>query len=58
VTRSYFHWLDLLTEAGYVALLVDSFNPRGYPRICELQQRPIRESREEKERIKDVTDLL
>ena len=49
VTRSYVHWLDLLAEAGYVALLVDSFTPRGYPRICELDPRPIRESRERRQ---------
>jgi len=29
ITSSYVHWLDLLAETGYVALLVDSFNPRG-----------------------------
>jgi len=55
VTRSYIHWLDLLAEAGYVALLVDSFNPRGYPRICELDPRPIRESRE---RLQDAYAAL
>ena len=55
VTRSYRHWLDLLAEAGYVALLVDSFNPRGYPRICELDPRPIRESRE---RLQDAYAAL
>jgi dienelactone hydrolase len=55
VTRSYLHWVELLAENGYVALLVDSFNPRGYPRICELQQRPIRESRE---RLQDAYAAL
>jgi len=55
VTRSYRHWLDLLAEAGYVALLVDSFNPRGYPRICELDPRPVRESRE---RVQDTYAAL
>ncbi|MGW8183812.1 MAG: dienelactone hydrolase family protein, partial [Burkholderiales bacterium] len=55
VTRSYRHWLDLLAEAGYVALLVDSFNPRGYPRICDLDPRPIRESRE---RLQDAYAAL
>lgn len=46
VTASYRHWAELLALEGYVALLVDSFGPRGYRSICELQQRPIRESRE------------
>jgi dienelactone hydrolase len=55
VTRSYRHWVELLAENGYVALLVDSFNPRGYPRICELQDRPIRESRE---RLQDAYAAL
>lgn len=51
VTNSYRHWAELLSEDGYVALLVDSFNPRGYRTICELQQRPILESRE---RVEDA----
>jgi len=55
VTRSYLHWIDLLAENGYVAVLVDSFNPRGYPRICELDPRPIRESRE---RLQDAYATL
>ena len=46
VTASYRHWAELLALEGYVALLVDSFGPRGYRSICELQERPIRESRE------------
>ena len=55
VTQSYLHWAELLAGNGYVALLVDSFNPRGYSRICELQQRPIRESRE---RVQDAYAAL
>lgn len=55
VTRSYRHWLDLLAENGYVALLVDSLNPRGYPRICELEDRPIRPGRE---RLQDAYAAL
>lgn len=51
VTRSYRHWAELLAEDGYVALLVDSFNPRGHRSICELQKRPILESRE---RVEDA----
>jgi dienelactone hydrolase len=55
VTASYRHWAELLVREGYVALLVDSFNPRGYERICELEQRPIRESRE---RVEDAYAAL
>ena len=51
VTPSYRHWAELLVRDGYVALLVDGFNPRGYRSICELQQRPILESRE---RVEDA----
>ena len=51
ITASYLRWAELLAEDGYVALLVDSFNPRGYRTICELQKRPIRESRE---RVEDA----
>lgn len=49
LTESYRRWAELLAEDGYVALLVDSFNPRGYRTICELQKRPILESRERNE---------
>jgi dienelactone hydrolase len=55
VTRSYLHWLEVLAGNGFVAALVDSFNPRGYSRICELQKRPIRESRE---RVQDAYAAL
>jgi dienelactone hydrolase len=51
VTNSYRRWAELLAQDGYVALLVDSFNPRGYRTICELQKRPILESRE---RVEDA----
>jgi dienelactone hydrolase len=51
VTASYRHWAERLALDGYVALLVDSFGPRGLRSICELQQRPIRESRERAEDI-------
>jgi dienelactone hydrolase len=51
VTNSYRHWAELLSEEGYVALLVDSFGPRGHRSICELQKRPILESRE---RVEDA----
>lgn len=51
ITASYLRWAELLAEDGYVALLVDSFTPRGYRTICELQKRPILESRE---RVEDA----
>lgn len=51
VTTSYRRWAELLGEDGYVALLVDSFGPRGHRTICELQKRPILESRE---RVEDA----
>ena len=51
ITASYRRWAELLAEDGYVALLVDSFNPRGHRTICELQKRPILESRE---RVEDA----
>jgi len=51
ITLSYRTWAELLAEDGYITLLVDSFNPRGYRTICELQKRPILESRE---RVEDA----
>jgi dienelactone hydrolase len=55
VTASYLHRAELLAQAGYVALLVDSFNPRGHRSICELQKRPILQSRE---RVEDAYAAL
>lgn len=46
VTASYLLWGETFALNGYVALLVDSLNPRGYRSICDLQKRPILESRE------------
>jgi dienelactone hydrolase len=51
ITASYLRWAELLAQDGYVAVLVDGFNPRGYRTICELQKRPILESRE---RVEDA----
>ncbi|MFM2130218.1 MAG: hypothetical protein RL477_1764 [Pseudomonadota bacterium] len=34
-------WMKRLVGAGYVVLLVDSFNPRGYRSICNMLNRPI-----------------
>ncbi|OGA51672.1 MAG: hypothetical protein A3F74_06460 [Betaproteobacteria bacterium RIFCSPLOWO2_12_FULL_62_58] len=55
VTTSYRYWAETLSEEGYVALLVDSFRPRGQWSICELQKRPILESRE---RVEDAYAAL
>ncbi|MFN7085408.1 MAG: dienelactone hydrolase family protein [Burkholderiales bacterium] len=55
VTPSYRHWAELLRDEGYIALLVDSFGPRGYRSICDLQKRPILESRE---RVEDAYAAL
>jgi dienelactone hydrolase len=51
ITISYRRWAELLGEDGYVALLVDSFRPRGHWSICEQQKRSILESRE---RVQDA----
>lgn len=34
-------WMDMLVSEGYAALLLDSFNPRGFASICTLGDRPI-----------------
>ena len=39
-------WAERLVEKGYVALLVDSFNPRGHKEVCTQTVRPILEDRE------------
>jgi dienelactone hydrolase len=51
VTPSHRRWAELLADDGYVALLVDSFNPRGHRSICVQQKRTILESRE---RVEDA----
>lgn len=48
-TASYRYWAELMAQNGYVALLPDSFNPRGQWSICEQQKRTILESRERAE---------
>lgn len=48
-TLSFRTWAELFARNGYVAVLTDSLNPRGYRSICELQKRPILESRERTE---------
>lgn len=34
-------WMNLFVGEGYVVLLVDSFNPRGFASICSKSARPI-----------------
>jgi dienelactone hydrolase len=34
-------WMNLFVSKGYVALLLDSFNPRGFSSICTNGQRPL-----------------
>ncbi len=34
-------WMERFVANGIVALLVDSFTPRGYRAICEMRNRPI-----------------
>lgn len=34
VTAKYQEWSALLVRAGYVALMADSFTPRGFPEVC------------------------
>ena len=46
VTASYRSWAERLAERGYVALLPDSFNPRGHRSICDQQKRAILVARE------------
>jgi len=55
LTPSYRRWAELLQDAGYVALLVDSFTPRGEWSICAQQQRTILQSRE---RVEDAYAAL
>ena len=49
LTASYHYWGELLALSGHVALLPDSFNPRGHRSICDQQKRAILESRERAE---------
>jgi dienelactone hydrolase len=51
LTASYRNWAELLAARGYVALLVNSFGPRGHWSICDQQKRTILESRE---RVEDA----
>jgi dienelactone hydrolase len=39
-------WADRFVAKGWVALAVDSFNPRGEKEVCTKKDRPILESRE------------
>ena len=40
-TLSYLRWAEHLAQHGFVALLLDSFRPRGQREICTQQDRPI-----------------
>jgi len=51
LTPSYRRWAETLRANGYVALLVDSFGPRGARSICAMLQRTILEGRE---RVEDA----
>jgi dienelactone hydrolase len=55
LTTSYRNWAEILAARGYVALLVDSFNPRGHWSICDQQKRAILERRE---RVEDAYAAL
>lgn len=55
LTASYGNWADRFVRSGYVALLPDSFNPRGQRSLCEQQKRSILESRE---RVEDAYTAL
>ena len=53
--RSYDHWARHLRDEGFVALLVDSFGPRGTREICTQRLRTIRPDRE---RVRDAEAAL
>lgn len=40
-TRSYAFWAEHFRDKGYLALLVDSFGPRGEKEICTQQKRKV-----------------
>jgi dienelactone hydrolase len=45
-TLSYAFWAEHLRSRGFIALLVDSFGPRGEKEICTQRNRRISESRD------------
>jgi dienelactone hydrolase len=45
-TPSYAFWAEHLQSRGFIALLVDSFGPRGEKEICTQRHRRISESRD------------
>jgi dienelactone hydrolase len=57
-TASYRYWGELAAQSGYVALLPDSFNPRGHWSICEQQKRAILVGRERTEDAYAARDWL
>jgi dienelactone hydrolase len=44
--RNYDAWAEHFRKHGFVALLVDSFKPRGQNEICTLKDRPIQPGRD------------
>jgi len=34
-------WVDILTKAGYVVLVADSYTPRGQGSLCKVRDRPV-----------------
>ena len=34
-------WVDILTKAGYVVLVADSYTPRGQGSLCQVRDRPV-----------------
>ena len=54
-TASYTFWAEHFRDRGFVALLVDSFGPRGEREICTQKKRTISESRD---RAKDAYAAL
>lgn len=44
--RSYAHWAEQLRRRGYIAVLLDSFGPRGEREVCSQRDRSIRADRE------------
>ena len=55
LNRNYDHWAKHLQARGFVAVLVDSFGPRGEREICTQRERRIQPSRE---RVQDARAAL
>jgi dienelactone hydrolase len=46
MTSRHVEWADLLSKAGYVVLLPDSFGPRSVHESCTVKDRPVDSTRE------------